>query len=225
MKIRFFVAGIGAALLAAAGSQAMAQDGGNFAVGGNIGTPGIGLEAQYRLSDSFVVRGGGDWLDFDHDETYSGVAYSGKVKSKTAGLFLDWHPMQGGFFVSGGSYFGKRKINLSGTPTENTQIGGATFTPAQIGTITGDVQLSDAQPFLGLGWDNTFSDEGGWGFRVLGGVSFSDSPKVDLTASGGTLSNDPTFQQRLREEEAEVRDDAKDFKYFPVAQIGLTYRF
>ncbi len=225
MKIRFFVAGVGAALLAAAGSQALAQDGGNFAVGGNIGTPGIGLEAQYRLNDSFVVRGGGDWLDFDHDETYSGVAYTGKVKSKTAGLFLDWHPMQGGFFVSGGSYFGKRKINLSGTPTENTQIGGATFTPAQIGTITGDVELSDAQPFLGLGWDNTFSDEGGWGFRVLGGVSFSDSPKVDLTASGGTLSNDPTFQQRLREEEAEVRDDAKDFKYFPVAQIGLTYRF
>lgn len=223
MKTQLFAVTLGAAVLAAAGAQA--QDGGNFAVGANVGTPGLGVEAQYRLSDSFVVRGGGDWLDFDHDETYGDVAYSGKVKSKTAGLFLDWHPMQGGFFVSGGSYFGKRKLNLDGRPTGNTNIGGVIFTPAQIGTITGDVELSDAQPFVGLGWDNTFSGDGGWGFRAMAGVSFSDEPKVNLTASGGTLSNDPTFQARLRQEEAEVREDAKDFKYFPVGQIGLTYRF
>jgi hypothetical protein len=223
MKMRIFAATAGVALLAAVGAHA--QDGGNFALGANVGTPGLGVEAQFRLNDSLVVRGGGDWLDFDHDETYGDVAYKGKIKSKTGGVFLDWHPMQGGFFVSGGSYFGKRKLNLAGTPTRDTQIGGVTFTPAQIGTITGDVELSDAQPFVGLGWDNTFTRDGAWGFRAMAGVSFSDSPKVDLTASGGTLSNDPTFQQRLREEEAEVRDDAKDFKYFPVAQVGVTYRF
>jgi hypothetical protein len=223
MKMRIFAATAGAAMLLAAGAQA--QDGGNFAVGANVGTPGLGLEAQYRLSDSFVVRGGGDWLDFDHDETYGDVAYKGTLKSKTGGVFVDWHPMQGGFFVSGGSYFGKRKLNLSGTPTRDTRIGGVTFTPQQIGTITGDVKLSDAQPFLGLGWDNTFTGDSAWGFRAMAGVSFSDSPKVNLSASGGTLSNDPTFQQQLREEEAEVRDDAKDFKYYPVAQVGVTYRF
>jgi hypothetical protein len=212
-----------AAILASAAS-AQAQDG-NLAVSGNIGTPGVGAELQYRLSDGFVVRGGGDWMSFDYDHAYSGVDYSAKLKTRTGGLFLDWHPGQGGFFVSGGSYFGERKAKLDGAPTGPTQIGDATFTPAQIGTITGDVAMSKTQPFLGLGYDNTFVGDSRWGFRVLGGVSFSDSPKVDLTASGGTLSNDPTFQAELRREEENVRDDAKGFKYFPIVQVGLSYRF
>lgn len=215
-------AGVAAFVLAAGAAQAQE---GRFALGVNAGTPGLGVEAQFKLSDQLVVRGGADSLKFDHDDSYSGVDYSGKLKSRTGGVFLDWHPMGGGFFVSGGSYFGDRTLKLSGTPSGSTDIGGVTYTAAQIGTITGDVAMSDAQPFVGLGWDNTFSGDGGWGFRGLVGASFSDSPKVDLTASGGTLSNDPTFQARLRQEEADVRDDAKDFKYFPVAQVGVTYRF
>ncbi len=214
-------AALGATLLAGA---AHAQDG-RFAVGGNIGTPGVGAELQYKLNDNFVVRGGGDWMKFDYDHTYSGVDYSAKLKTSTGGAFLDWHPGGGGFFVSGGSYFGERKAKLGGTPTGPTQIGSVTFTPAQIGTITGDVEMSKTQPFAGLGWDNTFSRNGAWGFRVLGGVSFSKEPKVDLTTSGGTLSNDPTFLQQLQLEEDSVRDDAKGFKYFPIVQVGLNYRF
>jgi hypothetical protein len=214
----------GAASLLLAATAAQAQEG-RFAVGVNVGTPGLGAEAQFKLSDQFVVRGGADTLKFDHDDSYSGVDYSGKLKSSTGGVFLDWHPMGGAFFISGGSYFGDRTLKLSGTPSGSTDIGGVTYTAAQVGRIDGDVAMSDAQPFVGLGWDNTFSGDGGWGFRGLVGAAFSDSPEVDLTASGGTLSNDPTFQNRLRQEEADVRDDAKDFKYFPVAQVGLTYRF
>jgi hypothetical protein len=212
----------GAILAGATGAQA--QDS-RFAVSGNIGTPGVGAEAQFQLSDSFVLRGGGDWMNFDYDHAYSGVDYSAKLKTGTGGVFLDWHPGQGGFFVSGGGYFGERKAKLSGTPSGPTQIGDVTYTPAQIGTITGDVEMSKAQPFVGLGYDNTFSGGGRWGFRVLGGVSFSDKPKVDLTASGGTLSSDPIFQAELQREEDDVRDDAKGFKYFPIVQVGLSYRF
>jgi len=47
---------------------------------------------------------------------------------------------------------------------------------------------------------------------------------VRLTTSGGTLSSDPAFQARLRTEEAQAREDAKDFRYFPIVQVGLTRR-
>jgi hypothetical protein len=60
---------------------------------------------------------------------------------------------------------------------------------------------------------------------VLGGVSFSKEPKVDLIATDGTLAGDPTFQAELQREEDNVRDDAKGFKYFPIVQVGLNYRF
>lgn len=222
LRITLAAAALASILAGAPGAQA--QDG-NLAIGGNIGTPGLGVELKYRLNDSVVVRGGGDWMNFDYDHSYSGVDYSAKLKTSTGGLFLDWHPGQGGFFVSGGGYFGERKAKLDGTPTGPTEIGGVVFTPAQIGTITGDVEMSKTQPFLGLGYDNTFIGDSRWGFRVLGGVSFSDNPKVDLTASGGALSSDPTFQVELQREEDDVRDDAKGFKYFPIVQVGLSYRF
>lgn len=214
-------AALGATLLASAAS---AQDG-RLAVGGNIGTPGVGAELQYKLNDNFVVRGGGDWMNFDFDRTYSGVDYSLKLKTGTGGAFVDWHPGGGGFFLSGGSYFGERKARLNGRPTGPTQIGDLTFTPEQIGTIRGDIRMSSTQPFVGLGWDNTFVRDSRWGFRVLGGVSFSDAPRVDLTAVDGTLASDPTFQAELQKEEADVRDDAKGFKYYPVVQVGVNYRF
>jgi hypothetical protein len=221
-RIALLVAGTASALIATSSAQA---EEGRFALGANFGTPGAGVEAQFRVTDQIVLRGGADSLKFDHDDSYSGVDYSGKLKSSTGGVFVDWHPAGGGFFVSAGGYFGDRSIELDGTPSGSTDIGGVTYTAAQIGTISGEVKQSDLQPFVGLGWDTTFSGEGGWGFRGLVGTAISESPSVRLTASGGTLSSDPTFQSRLRQEEADVRDDAKDFKYFPVAQIGLTYRF
>lgn len=207
---------------AVAASPATAQ---TLAVGVNAGTPGIGVQASAKVNDLVVVRGAVDGLNISRDEDYSDIAYDGKAKLLTGGLFADLHPGGGAFFVSGGAYVGKRKINLRAQPTAAVDIGGQTYTPAQVGRLDGEAKLSNFQPFLGLGFDNTFVGERGWGFRALAGVAFSKRPDVELTASGGTLSSDPTFQSRLRVEEAEARDDAKDFKYFPVVQIGLTRRF
>lgn len=211
-----------AAACAAASTAASAQ---TMALGVNIGTPGIGLQASAKVSDMLVIRGAVDGLSISRDEDYSDIAYDGKAKLFTGGLFADLHPGGGAFFVSGGAYVGKRKINLTAQPTAAVDIGGQTFTPAQVGRIDGEAKLSNLQPFVGLGFDNTFVGERGWGLRAMAGVSFSKRPDVDLTASGGTLSNDANFQARLRAEEAEARDDAKDFKYFPVVQVGLARRF
>lgn len=211
--------------LAAVGAMVSTPAFAQMAVGANIGTPGVGVQASAKVSDMVVLRGAVDGAGISHDEDYSDIAYDGKAKLFTGGLFADLHPGGGAFFVSGGAYVGKRKITLRAQPTAAVEIGGQTFTPAQVGRLDGEAKLSNFQPFAGLGFDNTFVGERGWGFRALAGVAFSKRPDVSLTASGGTLSNDPNFQARLRAEEAEARDDAKDFKYFPVVQVGLTRRF
>lgn len=210
------------ALGALAASPACAQ---NMSVGVNVGTPGVGVQLSAKVSDLVVLRGAIDGVSISRDEDYSDIDYDGKAKLMTGGVFADLHPGGGAFFVSGGAYVGKRKINLRAQPTAAVDIGGETFTPAQVGRLDGEAKLSNFQPFVGLGFDNTYVGERGWGFRALAGVAFSKRPDVNLAASGGTLSNDPNFQARLREEEAEARDDAKDFKYFPVVQVGLTRRF
>lgn len=213
-----------AALAAAPASAALAQSS-PMAVGANIGTPGIGASVQMQTTDTLVLRGDVDWLRFGRDEEYGGVDYDGKVKSMTGGLFADWHPAGGPFLVSAGAYLGKRELEIDAQPTGNVEIGGQTFTPAQVGRIDGEARLSRVQPFLGLGFDNTFTSERAWGFRALAGVALSKRPDVNLTASGGVLSNDPAFIERLLAEEAEIEDDAEGFRYFPVLQIGFTRRF
>jgi hypothetical protein len=212
---------LGSALLAApAAVQAQA-----FAVGANIGTPGVGVQVSAQANEMIVVRGAIDGLSFGRNETYSDVRYEGDAKLLTGGLFADLHPGGGAFLVSGGAYFGKRKLELVGRPTGSVEIGDVTYTPAQIGQLNGEAKLSKVQPFLGVGYDNTFTGDRTWGFRALLGVAFSKKPDVELTASGGTLSTNAAFLAELAEEEAEVREDAKDFRYFPVLQLGVTRRF
>lgn len=205
-------------------SVASAQDS-RFALGAQVGTPGIGVTGEFSVSPNLVLRGSFDSLQFDRDQTYDDIDYNAKIDFSSPAVFADWHPTGNAFFLSAGAYFGDRSLDLDATPTGPTQIGGQTYTPAQIGNLTGQVALESTVPFLGLGYDNTFTRGGHWGFRLVAGAAFGDEPEVDLNASGGTLSNDPTFQARLADEEADIQDDAGDFKILPVVQAGLTYRF
>jgi hypothetical protein len=194
-------------------------------VGAQIGTPGGGVSALYSLSPNFVVRGSYDALKSDRDDSYSDIDYNARLDFSSPGAFIDWRPTGNALFVSAGAFLGSRDVNLDATPTSNTTIGGVSHTLAQIGAPTGEIELESTAPFLGLGYDNTFTKAGHWGFRLLAGAAFGDAPEVDLNASGGTLSNDPTFQAWVRDEEANIQDDADNSKVLPVVQAGLTYKF
>lgn len=195
------------------------------AVGVTAGTTGVGAEVQFALGSIFVLRGAIDTLGYDLDETYDDVDYSGRFDFDTVGGFVDLHPFANGFFVSGGAYVGQRDIGLNATPLAPVNIGGQTFTPAQVGTLTGQIKLKDAAPFAGLGFDNTFTRSSRWGFRALAGVAWSDEPEVGLESTGGSLSNDPTFRARLAEERASIQSDVEDYGFYPVLQLGLNYKF
>ena len=213
-----------AGLLFSAGA-ALAQSDAGVAIGVNAGTPGLGVDAQIRLGQIFVLRGGVERLEHDFDEAYQDVNYSGRLGFDTVSGFIDVHPLANGFLISGGAYVGDRSIGLDARPSAPVDIGGATFTPAQVGTLTGEIKLKDVAPFVGLGFDDTFTRAGRWGFRAIAGVAWSEAPEVALSSSGGTLSNDPSFRARLAEEAREIQSDAEDYGLFPVVQIGLNYRF
>jgi hypothetical protein len=220
------VAGAAATGLACAGS-ALAQDTPqrNFAIGVQGGTTGIGANVQARLGSRFDLRGTADWIGFNHNATYHNIAYRGRVRGATGGVFLDVHPFDNAFMLSAGSYFGNRKLKIDATPSGNVNIGGATFTPAQVGQLNGDIKLSSAMPFVGLGFNNTFRTRSHWSFTGVLGVSFSGSPKVTLDSTGGTFSNDPTFRTYLNQEQATIAHDARNYRYYPVATIGVNYAF
>jgi hypothetical protein len=208
-----------------ASAQTAPSSPGNFAVGIEGGTIGGGVTAQVRVGSNFEVRGSGDFLQFDHDTTYHNIPYRGQWHGMTGGAFVDWHPMSNAFMLTAGGYFGSRKLDINATPTGPVNIGGATFTPAEVGELTGNVRMSDAQPFVGLGFNNTFHTSSRLSFTGVLGVSFSSSPSVELNSTGGTLSNDPTFQTFLSNERAIIAHDVRNFKYYPIATIGVNYAF
>lgn len=215
-----------AAFAALPATTAFAQeDRGRFALGAQIGTPGAGLQAQYSVNDYIVLRGSYDVLKWDTNDTYDGVDYEADIDFQSPGAFVDVHPFKNGFFVSGGAYFGERGVDLTSAPDEDVELGGFTFTPEQVGTLTGRIDLESTAPFVGIGYDNTFTRGGAWSFRVLAGAAFGDAPQVRLSASGGALSDDPLFQDILTEEERDIQEEADNYEVLPVVQIGLNYRF
>ena len=54
---------------------------------------------------------------------------------------------------------------------------------------------------------------------------YTGSPGVSLSTTGGTLSNDPTFKTQLANEQTNLESDVDIYKYYPVLQAGMTFRF
>lgn len=214
-----------AAVLLSAGPALAQLSEPGVAVGATAGTSGVGLDVQVKLGPIFTLRGSLDRLTWDADESYDGVDYTADLAFDTVGGFIDMHPLANGLLISGGAYVGDRDIALAATPTGPVEIGGQTYTPGQVGTLNGAVKLSDVAPFLGIGWDDTFYRRGRWGFRAVAGLAWSDEPEVALTSTGGSLSNDPAFQARLRDESQAITDEAEGYGLFPVVQVGLNYKF
>jgi hypothetical protein len=194
-----------------------------LAVGGSIGTTGGSLEAQMQLTPIVQVRGGYNYLQYGVDDTFDDIAYDGDLDLSTFGAFVDVRPFANSFIVSAGAFFGGKTLDLSATPTTNVEVGNQTFTPAQVGSLTGAADLEDVAPFVGLGWDTTFQGSG-MGFKFIAGAMFTGSPDVALTSSGGSLSNDANFQNQLAIEEQNLQDAIDDFKVYPVVQLGLTFK-
>lgn len=214
---------IGAATLLALSGTAVAD--GNFAVTGGIGTAGGTLEGQVRLSDNFQLRGGVNYLKFDNEVDVDDINYDGDLDFSGLGAFVDVHPFGGSFFVSGGAYVGDKTFDFSATSTTAVDIGGVVFTPAEYGRLEGNTSWDDVAPFLGVGFDNTFTGSGNWGFSIVGGAALFGSGDVSLQSVGGTLSNDPLLTAELDAEIAEIEQEIEDYELYPIVQLGLSYRF
>lgn len=114
-------------------------------------------------------------------------------------------------------------LHLKARFTENQEIGGTTYTPGEIGTLSGEVGFEKSVPYAGIGWGNAARGRG-LGFSLEIGAMFQGSPEVSLRGDGG-LAGDPAFEDDLRREEEEAEEDLEDFKIYPVVSLGLSYHF
>ena len=199
-------------------------DASGFALGARAGTAGFGLEATQSLSSNVNARLGVNAYNYAYSTTADNIKYDAELKLQNASLLLDWHPFSGVFRFSGGLIHNRNQIDLMATPVGNTVIGGVSFTPAQIGTLTGVVRFKENVPYAGIGWGNASARNKQLGFSLDIGVIFQGSPSVELS-SNGALANDASFQAELRKEEQNAEADLQEYKYYPVVSLGVSYRF
>jgi hypothetical protein len=196
------------ALVAAGSAQA-------FGIGVRAGTTGVGADVAWSVAPTLSARLGYSGLKWDHDvTTSSGIRYDGQLKLSNFNALLDFSPL-GPFRITGGFIFNDNKFDAVGT----TSAGGGS-------SLNGSVKAGkSAAPYLGVGYGNVSGL--GVNFYADLGIMFMGSPTANVTANCGTLVGAActNLQAQAAAERARLEDELKNFKYYPVFNIGLTVGF
>lgn len=204
-----------------AGHSAAHADG--HAVAAKAGALGLGIEYTYSFSDRLGVRVGvnGSELEFDAEE--SGIEYDFDLVWDSLSLAVDFHPMRNPLRLTAGVLRNDNRLEAVSRSVGNITVGNTTYTPAEIGTLTGQVAFDDTAPFVGVGWDWS-RKKARFGVSFDIGVVQQGSPQVSLIADGAMVG-DPVFAADVAAEEAELADSLEDFDLLPFATLGLVFRF
>jgi hypothetical protein len=193
-----------------------------LSVGVQASTLGAGLELGFRPTGLLGVRVGANFLDFDFHRTIDQVNYKFDNHLRSGGGVVDFYPFSGGLRLTAGVRIDGNDADVTGTPNTNVTIGSTTFTPAQLGTLTGRVTFNSVAPYAGLGYAAALP--AGFELALDLGVLYQGSPKVTLNASG-PIAGTALFQANVAQEEAKIRSRIDFLEWYPVAALTLSYRF
>jgi len=194
------------------------------AVAVRVGALGIGPEYTYELNDRVAFRGGIYGAELGFDDEQSGIDYEFDVVWDSLAVGVDFHPLKTALRLSAGFLKNDNGLRAIARPTSNENVGGTTYTPQEIGTLTGSVGFDDTAPFLGVGWDWS-RDKRIFGMSFDVGVLDQGDPVVTLTGNGTLLGN-PQFEQDINDEEAELQGSLDgDVDLVPYVSLGFVFRF
>jgi hypothetical protein len=209
-----------AGMLVLAQSPAFAE---GHAVAAKAGALGLGVEYTFSLTERLAVRAGLNGSRIGTDAEESGIDYDIDLVWDSLSVAFDFHPTQGALRLTGGLLQNDNRLETVGLLSGNTTIGDATYTPAEIGTLSGTVKFDDTAPFAGLGWDWSRGKRR-FGMSLDFGIVSQGAPSVDLQASG-TLFDDQSFQADIAAEEAELVNSLDDLDLVPYMSLGFVFRF
>jgi hypothetical protein len=212
-----------------------------FAIGVQASTLGIGPEFAFRLSHSFNVRGGANFMSFSHTITQDNITYGAQMRLRSAEAHLDWF-FWGPLHLSPGAllYNGNAISATVSVPTGQTfTLNGDQFesgTPPLGGSAS--LTLNKVAPSILFGVGNMIPRNGHRfsGQFEIGGI-YEGSPNIALNFTGTAClppnSTGPTcqpisgspIQNDVTAEQTKVNHDAASFKFYPVIAGGFSVAF
>lgn len=217
-----------AAMGMSAPTLAADEQGLGLSVGIVGGTNGLGLEAGFRLNRFLGLRANTGAYDYDKTiradaDDEDGVDIKGTAKLKSIGGMLDVYPFGGSFRLSVGMRSNKNQFGGVATPVgPDVEIGDGTYPSSAVGELVGSARFKKSSPTVSLGWGGEFRKGLHFGAEI--GLVQQGSPRINAAVTGDTSAY-PEFQTELDNQLDEWREDTKDYKYWPVIQLHLMYRF
>ena len=203
-----------------AAAPAIADD--DLWFGVKAGTLGLGLEATWRPIPYLDLRAGLNRFSYDDDRSEAGIDYDAELDLASYYLTANLRAPATPFRFTAGIFSNGNEVGLSSRESAVFEIGGETYTAAQVGVLRGTMDVDRTAPYAGIGFDFRIADTLGLNLDL--GVLWQGSPTVDLRASG-PIAGDPDFQRQLEDERAQLEDELEDFELYPVASIGFSWNF
>lgn len=200
----------------------------------NGGTTGFGLGLAGSMSDSVTGRLSFDTWKRTITKSDSNGNYDLDLKLQNVAALADWYPFSGAFRTTFGLVANGNKATMTAVPTGgNYTFNGQQYPASAVGSFSGEMKFNSTAPYLGIGWGNPVAKGKGWGFVSDFGVMFQGSPKVSSTvtcsatllAQVGGAAACAQLQSDVSAGAAKLESDTKNYKYWPVVSIGVSYHF
>ena len=219
MKSTFTKAALAALALVAFGTASA-----DFGIGLKAGTLGLGVEGRWSPLPWLDVRVGANSYEYDDDGSQAGINYDATFALDTYYATGNFRFPLSPFRVTAGAFSNNNEFDLISQDTGGAdfEIGGNTFTPADVGSLQSVTSFASTAPYLGVGYD--FEILGKVGLNFDFGVLWQGEPSVSMQADG-LASGLQVFQDALEAERLELEDEMSDFKAWPVVSVAFIYNF
>ena len=234
-----------AARKAAGGGGGIDYNGGTrpfsaFAVQVKAGVAGVGFDLATPLARKVNLRGGASFFNYGHHFDEDGIGVDGTLNFRTVNASVDFFPFGGGFRISPGVvlYNGNHvTANASVPGGQSFTLNGVNYTSSMTDPVGGTFDVSfghKVAPSLTVGFGNMIPRSGRhWSVPIEIGFEYIGPPLIALNLTGSacnsgfcaSVQNDPTIKANVQKEQADLNSDISPLRFYPIASIGVGYRF
>ncbi|MGH9382655.1 MAG: hypothetical protein ACRD2Z_18915 [Thermoanaerobaculia bacterium] len=191
----------------------------------------MGVPFSPHLAARIGVFGGQVSRDFEA----SGIEYDGELDLGHLAALLDVHPGSSGFRFSVGAVLnqteltGEAPLNQLLDRIDPEDIPPGVDIPDDLGRLEARFDPEEIVPYAGLGFSRRPAASG-WSVTFDLGAYYQSAPDVEAELHT-TLPIDAIpglrelVDEALAEHEADLEEEAKDYRVYPVLMLGVSYRF
>ena len=200
-----------------------------FSLGVHVGTQGFGINAGYELGPKIAFRLASSFAPYGVNRTrnWGNQQYTVDMKAKfyNGQALVEYRPfnvadnssfLQELTFAGGFGYFFKSEANATATPKDDYRYGDVVIPKEDLGNVKAHVKWKGFAPYLGLGL-REIDLANNFVLNVDLGTYYLSSPDVNITA-------DKMLSQNVSNEET-IKQNLKNYRWLPVIQVGISYRF